>query len=127
MENIQKVAAINPIFGMKIRETWDTRKYAGFSTRELARVYADLISDSHTRGLVLESATFEEVDGWYNPGEADVDPDFILEAIVIDKFSRTERRMQAVCRVFRRALANSEIKILDPVVGKPKKQAALLM
>lgn len=118
---IQRAPAINPLFGIKIRETFDPREPQGFGRIELAEAYHALMRDPHEYGLILEAASFEEVDSFYNPSVEQVSPDFVLEAIVIDKFSKTEHRMKAVCRVMKRMLGDSEINVLDPVVGKPKK------
>lgn len=92
----------------------------GFSTVELNNIYADLCSDKHGEGLVLECPSMDELE-YYNPGTEDVDEDYILEAITVDQFSRTEKRMAAVVRTFNKHLADTEIKALPPIVGKPKK------
>lgn len=50
-----------------------------------------------------------------------MDESFILEAIVVDKFSKTEHRMKAVVRTLNRHLADSGISALDPQIGTPRK------
>lgn len=95
----------------------------GFSQVELDATYASLANDSHDLGLLLESPSLDELD-YYNPGQDEVEEDYVLEAITIEHFSRTERRMAAVVRTLNRHLSNSEITALSPVVGKPKKSGS---
>lgn len=92
----------------------------GFTKVELDAVYAGLTQDVHDEGLILESPDLAEVE-FYNPGVEPVSDDFILEAITVEHFSRTERRMAAVVKVLNRHLKESEITALPPVVGKPRK------
>ena len=92
----------------------------GFTKVELDAVYAGLTQDVHDEGLILESPVLAEVE-FYNPGIEPVPDDFILEAITVEHFSRTERRMAAVVKVLNRHLKESEITALPPVVGKPRK------
>lgn len=92
----------------------------GFTKVELDAVYAGLTQDVHDEGLILESPVLAEVE-FYNPGVEPVPDDFILEAITVEHFSRTERRMAAVVKVLNRHLKESEITALPPVVGKPRK------
>lgn len=96
----------------------------GFSSVELNTAYARLVNDRHDEGLILESPSLGEVDAFYNPGEELVCPDSIFEAVTVDKFIRTEKRMLAVVRVFNRYLGDSGISALEPDVGKPKKSGA---
>lgn len=95
----------------------------GFSQVELDAAYASLANDTHDLGLLLESPTLDELE-YYNPGHEEVEEAYVLEAITVDHFSRTERRMTAVVRVLNRHLSDSEIKALPPVVGKPKKSGS---
>lgn len=95
----------------------------GFSQVELDAAYASLANDTHDLGLLLESPTLDEME-YYNPGREDVEEAYVLEAITVDHFSRTERRMTAVVRVLNRHLSDSEITALPPVVGKPKKSGS---
>lgn len=95
----------------------------GFTRVELDAVYARLTQDVHDEGLILESPDLAEVE-FYNPGVEPVPDDFILEAITVEHFSRTERRMAAVVKVLNRHLKESEITALPPVVGKPRKSGA---
>lgn len=95
----------------------------GFSQVELDATYASLANDSHDLGLLLESPSLDELD-YYNPGQDEVEENYVLEAITIEHFSRTERRMAAVVRVLNRYLSDSEITALSPVVGKPKKSGS---
>lgn len=110
----------NPNYqGLIIRDKDDLFPKA-FSVLELNNVYASLCGNNHDEGLICECPSLEEVE-YYNPGTEEVPDSFILEAITVDKFSRTEKRMAAVVRTFNKHLADSEIKALAPVVGKPKK------
>lgn len=95
----------------------------GFSQVELDATYASLANDVHDLGLLLESPSLDELD-YYNPGKDEVEEGYVLEAITVEHFSRTERRMAAVVRVLNRHLSDSEIKALSPVVGKPKKSGS---
>lgn len=95
----------------------------GFSQVELDATYASLANDVHDLGLLLESPSLDELD-YYNPGRDEVEEGYVLEAITVEHFSRTERRMAAVVRVLNRHLSDSEIKALPPVVGKPKKSGS---
>lgn len=110
----------NPYYqGLTIRDKDDLFPKA-FSFLELNNVYAGLCSNNHDEGLICECPSLEELE-YYNPGTEEVPDSFILEAITVDKFSRTEKRMAAVVRTFNKHLAETEIKALAPVVGKPKK------
>lgn len=95
----------------------------GFTSVELDAAYAGLTQDVHDEGLILESPDLAEVE-FYNPGDEPVPGDFILEAITVEHFSRTERRMAAVVKVLNRHLKESEITALPPVVGKPRKSGS---
>jgi len=95
----------------------------GFSQVELDATYASLANDVHDLGLLLESPSLDELD-YYNPGRDEVEEGYVLEAITVEHFSRTERRMAAVVRVLNRHLSDSEIKALPPVVEKPKKSGS---
>lgn len=120
MEIFEKVPALSPLFGLRIVDrddlfprVWDDAK--------LRSIYNELTADVNDCDMLMESAGFEEVDDYYNPGTEEVDPDYILEAIVVDKFAKTERRMLAVVRVLNRHLKNTEIEALPAEVGKPKR------
>lgn len=114
------VEAVNPILGMHIKDCDDFAP-VGFTDSELVATINDLSATRHDYDMLLESASFEEVDEYWNPGTEDVPDHYVLEAIVVDKFSRTDRRMAAVVRVLNKHLVESEINALDPIVGKPKK------
>ncbi|MBQ7607382.1 MAG: hypothetical protein IJU76_05375 [Desulfovibrionaceae bacterium] len=79
----------------------------GFSESEIVDTLNNLSRTRFEYDLLLETASFEDVDAYYNPGEDPVSDEFILEAIVVDKFSRTERRMAAVVRTFNSHLKTS--------------------
>lgn len=116
----ERAREINPIFGMRITTDYDALP-RGFENFELVKVINTLSETRHDYDMLMEAAQFDEVDSFYNPGTDEVSDDYVLEAIVVDKFSKTERRMAAVVRVLNRHLSDSEIKALDPIVGKPKK------
>ena len=120
MPNTQRVAALSPVFGMRFYNRDDLAP-RGFSDAELAKTYAALADSNHNLDMLLESASFEEVDSYLNPGIDPVDESFILEAIVVDKFSKTEHRMKAVVRTLNRHLSDSGISALDPQIGTPQK------
>lgn len=113
--------APNPLYnGQRIRSVVDLMPQ-GLSDRELALAYRGLTWDLEDERLILEATTLDDVDEFYNPGTEDVGDQFILEAVTIDHFSRTEKRMSAVVRVLNQKLSGSEIQALAPVVGRPKK------
>ena len=116
----ERAREINPIYGMRITTAYDALS-RGFENFELVKVINALSETRHDYDMLMETAQFDEVDSFYNPGTDEVSDDYVLEAIVVDKFSKTERRMAAVARVLNRHLSDSEIKALEPIVGKPKK------
>lgn len=119
----QVISGPNPTYqGLRIADRDDLFPHA-FSKVELDAAYAGLVADAHSQGLILEAPTLQDVE-FYNPGRDVVPSDFILEAITVEHFSRTERRMAAVVRVLNKHLKDSEIAALPPVVGKPKKAGA---
>jgi hypothetical protein len=90
----------------------------GFSQTELAENYYHLIADRAKELLLYESASFEEIDAEYNPGEIlTVD---IFEAITVKTFARTQQKMEALQKVFNKYLAESGTTALTPIVGQPK-------
>lgn len=113
--------APNPLYnGLRVRERIDLMPRS-FSANDLAVAYRNLTWELEDERLILESAPFDDVDDFYNPGTEDVLDQFILEAITVDHFSRTEKRMNAVVRVLNTKLAGSEIQALPPIVGRPRK------
>ncbi len=99
----------------------------GFTPDELNAVYWEL---SRGDGLdkLMEAASFEEFDSYYNPGTEYVEAAFITEALVIKKFARTEEVMRrGLVKALRRFLdakdptTGAPIELLDPIVGKPRK------
>ena len=112
----------NPLSGQWIKNIDDLFP-KGFSEVELQQAMVDIYASSHDAKLVTESIEFADVDSYYNPGIEEIPYDYILEAIVVDKFSKTEHRMRAVVRTLNKHLAGNDrdIKALDPIVGQPKK------
>ncbi|WP_446424566.1 defense against restriction DarA-related protein [Mailhella sp.] len=121
--SIEKVPAMSPLFGLRVVDKDDLYP-RGFTADELNAAYAELAKTAHDYDMLMESATMEEVSEYFNPGTDKVEPGFIFEAIVIDKFSRTEHRMNAVVRVLNKHLSGSEINALPAVVEEPKKSGA---
>ena len=116
------ITARNPFYsGVRITEGYDFFP-KGIPSLDVA--YARLVDSSLALNQILESPSFEEVDDFYNPGTDEVSPGYILEAITIESFSRTEKRMAAVVRVFNKHLANSSLSALPPIVGTPKKSGS---
>jgi len=119
----ERVEAKNPLYALRIVDCDDLTP-RGFSETEIVQALNSLAETRNDYDMLMESATFDEVDAYYNPGVDDVCLDYILEAIVVDKFSKTDRRMAAVVRVLNRHLADSEVKALDPIIGNPRKTGA---
>jgi hypothetical protein len=113
---------IDPRFnGMRVRGGEDFFA-KGFTEGELNAAYYQLTAARHDDWMILEAADFTDVDAFYNPGEEAVPEGFILEAVTIESFSRTSKRMMAVQRVLGKHLSDNEmIDPLEPIVGKPKK------
>ena len=97
----ERISPISPLYGQRIVDR-DDLSPRGFTDAELHSTYAALVDARHNYDMAMESPTFEEVDEYFNPGVDDIPSDFVLEAIVVDKFSKTERRMAAVVRVLNR-------------------------
>ena len=95
----------------------------------LAQAYRELTATEDDEELLCESASFEEIEREYNPGP-EVPYDQILEAIVVNHYSKTEHRMKAVTRRIHAALNGmpdgdgQPLDVLDPIVGKPKKNGS---
>lgn len=117
---LERVQGINPLFGMRIITGYDPFA-KGFDDTGLVKALNAISDTRHDYDMLMESAHFDEVDEYYNPGTEDVSDDFVLEAIVVDKFSKTERRMAAVVRVLNKHLADSGINALEAIIGKPRK------
>lgn len=124
MESFHRVETVNPYYnGLRVVDCDDfSPQFLGKA--ELNTTYYSLIHSTSDMELMTERPTFEEVDDFYNPGTEDVPGDIILEAITVDKFSRTEKRMLAVVRTLNKYLKGLEISALPPVVGKPRKSGS---
>lgn len=121
-EDMRILPPISPYAGIHIRDVDDFFP-RGFTSEELDRVYHKLLGYDEPKmfGLVAEAAEpFDAMDEYYNPGVDVVSDAAIFEAIVVDKFSKTEHRMLAVKRAFKKYMGDSEIQVLDPIVGQPK-------
>lgn len=115
-----RIPAVSPLYGQRIVNR-DDLSPRGFTDAELHSTYAALVGARHDYDMAMESPTFEEVDEYFNPGVDEVPSDFVLEAIVVDKFSKTERRMAAVVRTLNRHLEGQSISALPPIIGAPRK------
>lgn len=102
-------------------EDWDPVRFS--------LAYKSMTATEEDEDLLCESVSLEEIDSLYNPGP-EVPYNQILEAIVVNHYSRTEHRMKAVQRRIHAALAGAKdgdgqpLDILDPIVGKPKKSGS---
>lgn len=124
MESILRMEAVNPYYtGLRIVDCDDFSPHS-FGKVELDAIYYSLIRSDSAMELITEWPTFEEINDFYNPGTEDVDGNLIFEAITVDKFNRTEKRMLAVVRTFNKHLKDSEITALPPVVGNPRRSGA---
>lgn len=119
----ERTPVISPLYGQRIVDR-DDLSPQGFTNDELHSVYAALVDDRHNYDMMMESPSFAEVDDFFNPGVDEVPSGFVLEAIIVDKFSKTERRMAAVVRVLNRHLEGQSISALPPIVGTPRKTGA---
>ena len=90
----------------------------GFPKGHLSRAYLALTNTRETDRLILECATFEEMDAEYNPGEPLEEG--IYEAVTVRRFSQTDSRMRALSRVFSKFLPET-ITPAEAIIGKPKK------
>lgn len=105
----------------------------GFCKNGLVDAHYRLIADRRQAQLLLECASFEEIDEHYNPGEYDdesdrLTTDMVLEAVRVRQFGQTAKTMAALQRVLNKHLAatgklvNDEPMFAgDAIIGKPKK------
>lgn len=122
-----RVEAPNPYTGMVL---WNKPDFypKGFTEQELDKTYYGLVRDPDDYALMMESAPFEEVDGYYNPGTEEVDAAFITEAVVVKKFSRLEGVVRrGIVKAMNKYMTATDpdtgtpITAMDPIVGKPRK------
>ena len=99
----------------------------GFTTPQLSDAYYRLIADKRQERLLFETATIDEVDEVYNPGDSCDENDrltteeMLFEAVTIQKFARTDTKMAALVRVFNAHLKDKNIEAQVPIIGRPKK------
>lgn len=108
----------------------------GFCKNELVDAHYRLVADRRQAQLLLECASFDDIDDFYNPGEYDDESDrlstvtenMVLEAVRVKSFARTAQTMAALQRVLNKHLAatgklvNDEPMFAgDAIIGKPKK------
>lgn len=122
-----RVEAPNPYSGMVL---WNKPDFfpKGFTEQELDNTYYGLVRDPDDYALMMESAPFEEVDAYYNPGTEEVDAAFITEAVVVKKFSRLEGVVRrGIVKAMNKYMTATDpdtgtpITAMDPIVGKPRK------
>lgn len=119
---VERVQALSPaIFGLRIVDKPDLFPVGYDEDRLVAILTEDLCATQHDFEMLTEAAGFDEVDEYYNPGADEVPYDYILEAIVVEKFSKTEHRMAALLRVLKRHFDNDDLQPLPAIVGKPRK------
>ena len=123
-----RVKAPNPYTdGMVLYDRLDYFPH-GFTRDELDTAYYGLIREHTDYDMMMETAPFEDVDEYYNPGTEEVDPAFVTEAVVVKKFSRLEGVIRrGIVKAMNKYMTASDpttgtpITALDPVVGKPRK------
>lgn len=94
----------------------------GFNRGELSQAFYGLIAETRQGKLLLECASFEEIDEEYNPGDDRLETEeMVLEAVTVRSFSRTSQTMAALQRVLNKAMTDKGLTVGDAVVGKPKK------
>lgn len=100
----------------------------GFSGVQLSEAYYRLIADKQQERILFETATLDQVDEVYNPGDACCDEndrmtteEMVLEAIRVQRFARTDSKMAALVRVFNGYLKDKNIEAQAPIIGTPKK------
>jgi len=96
----------------------------GFSQAQLSEAYYRLIADKGQERLLFETATMDEVNEVYSPDDDENDrmtTEEIFEAIRIQKFARTEKKMLALIRVLNSHMKDKGIEALVPEIGKPRK------
>ena len=99
----------------------------GFTGPQLSEAYYLLSADKEQERLLFETATMDQVDEAYNPGDFCDENDrmmteeMVMEAIRIQHFARTESKMTALVRVFNGFLQDKNIEAQAPIVGNPKK------
>jgi hypothetical protein len=97
----------------------------GYNRAELSQAFYGLIAETRQGKLLLECASFEEVDEEYNPDDGNSDrqgtEELIFEAVTVRAFSRTAQTMAALQRVLNKVMADKGMTVGDAVIGKPKK------
>lgn len=94
----------------------------GYSRSELSQAFYGLMAEPRQGKLLLECASFDEIDQEYNPGDDRLETEeLILEAVTVRAFSRTAQTMAALQRVLNKVMADKGLTVGDAVIGKPKK------
>ncbi len=99
----------------------------GFTAPQLLEAYYRLIADKEQARLLFETASIDQVDEVYNPGDAYDENDrmttkeMVMEAVSVQKFARTDTKMAALVRVFNAYLKDKNIEAQVPIIGTPRK------
>ncbi len=99
----------------------------GFSPAQLNDAFYRLTAEARQDRLLLECASFDEVDSFYNPGDMMDENDrlttaeMILEAVRVKAFSRTAQTMAALTRAMNKQMTEKGFTMGDAIIGKPKK------
>ena len=97
----------------------------GFSPSQLADTYYRLTAESRQEQLLMECASFSEIDEEYNPEDQNADREqtetLIMESIRVKAFSRTAQTMAALARALNKQMADKQLSVGEAVIGRPKK------
>ena len=99
----------------------------GFTGVQINEAYYRLIANPEQERLLLETATIDEINEIYNPGDDYYEEndrlttDVIMEAIRVQKFARTDKKMAAFIRVLNTQMKDKGIEAQAPIIGTPKK------
>lgn len=99
----------------------------GFSPAQLNEAFYRLTAEARQDRLLLECASFDEVDSFYNSGDTMDENDrlttseMIFEAVRVKAFSRTAQTMAALARAMNKQMAEKSFTVGEAVIGKPKK------
>lgn len=99
----------------------------GFSPAQLNDAFYRLTAEARQDRLLLECASFDEVDDFYNPGDMMDENDrlttaeMIMESVRVRAFSRTAQTMAALARAMNKQMTDKGFTVGDAIIGKPKK------
>ena len=99
----------------------------GFNPVQLNTAFYRLTAEARQDRLLLECASFDEIDSFYNPGDSMdennrlVTEEMIMESVRVRAFSRTAQTMSALARAMNKQMADKGFAVGDAIIGKPKK------